>query len=120
VEISKHQVRFLETLMDHGIRFFAGHTHLGEFTLHPSEMEAFINRPEEFAAQKMGVAFEQYKAWSDFISSWQCLGTAKDGQRCKGRANYGFRVTAKNYGPSNENCYCPKHKAQVNVWQEQS
>ena len=113
MEVTPHQEKFLETIPQQGVELVGTHWSIGTFVLSPGDIELFTEDADEFAAQRYGVSKEELFNWQEFISSWQCLGDTKSGARCKATASDGHRVSSpKQFGTSNPDCYCTKHKDQ--------
>lgn len=109
--LSPHQTRFLDELAGYGIHFVVTHWALGTTELQASEMNLFINDPDQFAAERFNVSMTQLRVWGEFITTNQCLGSTKAFERCKNIANNGGEVrTPDLMTADNPDCYCQKHK----------
>ncbi len=102
--------RLLDRLDDAGISFVAFHPGVGQLTVPASEMAAYLDDPETFAAQGAGVAPELYKGWLAHTREPQCTATDEDGHQCGKAVAQVARPADFHPGESDR---CPAHQVVV-------
>ncbi len=102
--------QLLERLDRAGLSFVAFHPGVGQLTVPASEMAAYLDDPDTFAAQAAGVAPELYKGWLSHSRESQCTATDADGRRCGKAVAQVARPGDFHPGESDR---CPAHQAVV-------
>ncbi len=100
----------LDRLDRAGISFVAFHPGVGQLTVPASEMAAYLDDPETFAAQVAGVAPDLYKGWLTHSREPQCTATDAEGHRCGKAVAQVARPADFHPGESDR---CPAHQIVV-------
>jgi len=121
MEITPHQLEYLEYINKHGIEFAATHWSIGTFPLAANQIQTFINDPDQFIAESFNVSKEKLLKWNEFMGSLQCHGQTKKGKPCRNLANNGYNVDKPNlYELSNTDLYCGQHIEQAHLVHSQT
>ncbi|WP_347331292.1 hypothetical protein [Marinimicrobium locisalis] len=102
--------QLLERLDKTGISFVAFHAGVGQLTVPPDEMAAYLDDPETFAARALGVEPELYKGWLKHSRNPQCMARDAHGHLCARAVPTVARPSDFHPGESDR---CPAHQTLV-------
>lgn len=74
--------KFFAKLTEKGVKFVAFQPGAGHLTIPMEELQRYLDRTEEFVAEKCGVALEQYRRWLAHYKNPVCQGAGASGAPC--------------------------------------
>jgi len=103
--------QLLDRLDRAGISFVAFHPGVGQLTVPVSQMSRYLEDPDAFAAESMGILPELYRRWLKHHANPQCTARGADGQVCGAALT---KVTRPSDFQPGESDRCSQHKMLVN------